>query len=188
MALASNSVALPRDRHSDAQFVDTDIATVAVTYLTNIARGTTASSRLGLQVQLLSCQVAGFVQDAGSAARIQGIYLVLDRQHNGGANPTVTDIFTSGQAGAFINPSVVDRFEILDAILVGPTTATAGSLSPFVMDVDLTGIVATFNNGVAGTSADSVTNSLYLVVQASDGGGGVGSPIFRASARVRFYA
>lgn len=94
-----------------------------------VPQGDTESTREGRKIIIKSIQIRGFfVLTPGAdalATSIAYLTMILDRQCNG-ANPAITDVFTTNAMGSsMLNLSNDNRFKILKRFVV-PLTSTAG--------------------------------------------------------------
>lgn len=151
--------------------------TVGRQYLLNgLEPGTGASERIGMKVSIKTIEMRlvadSFIGCPGSVCRV---LLIVDQQSNG-ADPTLLSSYlTTADYTGMRNLANRKRFKcLLDKAFV-------------VNDFDISGqnavyrhyyiklkkpLVTEYNIGVAGTIADIVSNSLYLVVLGDRGAGG----------------
>lgn len=150
--------------------VNSDVPTM--TLLNGLVPGTGASQRIGMKVSIRSIEMR-LVANAdlvGALAQTNRFILVRDGQANGAAPAALTDIITPGNVRglrALVNRK---RFRImLDKMY--ELTPVAGDYARKCWKIYMKlrrPIVVEYNAGVAGTIADIVSNSLYLVVVGSE--------------------
>lgn len=153
------------------KFLDTPIniaVNTGVTYtlLNGLVPGNSASQRIGMKVQIKSiqCLLYNIVTGGTGIDQIHRRWLVLDRQANGAA-PTLAQIATSADTLGLRNLEYRRRFKILnDKPILLNADGEPGSkrLTKLYLKFKRP-IIVEYNAGVAGTIADIVTNSLYMV-------------------------
>jgi len=159
-----------------------------------IAQGDGDNNRDGRQITIKSIQFRGTVlfTPGGSATATTTCYLyvMLDTQCNG-ANPAITDVFTSNDMGSnFLNLSNDGRFRIIKKF-VWTFTSTAGvttaynAISYAVEWYQSCDILITYDSSVTtGSIASTKSNSIFCAF-GSDGNSDDGVT-FDGASRVRF--
>lgn len=158
---------------SEVKSVDTSNAlatdtTGAIALLNGIVPGVGFSQRVGRQVRChgLDLNVKCAVTAGTGVDQTVRCLVVQDRQSNGAA-PLITDVLTAVGTVTFPNLINQARFKILrDVVLDLNATAEAGSIKSFRLRLPLKAVTQ-FNDGVAGTVADIVTNSIFVMVMGS---------------------
>lgn len=170
-------------------------------------QGTGATNRDGRLINMDSIQLTGVVafapqanQTAADTQPVIKIWLVLDRQTNGGTgtgidsenvytNPIATAI---GGLAPLRNMLFSKRYKVLKEIMIdtkqlaitydGADVEQEGAQIPFQCFVDLKGMKTEFN-GNAGTVGDIVTNGLFVLAASSST---QMAPLLTYNARLRF--
>jgi len=172
---------------SATSVVDT---TGAVTCLNGCARGDDIAGRNGRETTMKSIEFRAVVAptDVTGVEQTARVLLVYDRQAN--ATPlTAVQVLAANNTYAPRNLENRRRFKILfdRTFQIGDRSAAPASM-PFAKTIKFYRRLAhpvTYNAGNAGTVADIVTGSLYLITVGTQGAGGAaGSCIFYS--RVRF--
>lgn len=151
-------------------FVNVDINTApTITLLNGLVPGNSASQRVGNKVTIRSLEMRVRVQTipATGVEQFCRWFIVLDRQANGAAPAAITDILTANSVTALRNLENRKRFKIIvdKAFPMGATSVSTGTVTSRMYKVYIKfrrPILVEFNNGVAGTIADIVSNSLHL--------------------------
>lgn len=185
----------------EVKFIDVGIAltptTTGVVQLMNgSVPGTTATTRVGQKIQMTSIEVdlyyANSSTNLGGAGGVLGsnavkIALVYDKQANGAA-PTWANVFEAAVSAnaPFTHREIdfLDRFDVL-ATFKG-SIDQAGSL--YYLDGRYVKVMldVRYNTGTAGTVADIMSGSLYLVA-ACQTAADAASPTIVGRCRVRFH-
>lgn len=144
--------------------IDAD-TTGGVALLNGIARGDDISERIGRKVMIKSIQLSikNNVIGGTGVDQCHRVMLVLDNQTNAAAL-TIAQVLSSSGTMYYRNLENRARFRILfDKFFTMNATGESGSMVnyKYYRKVD---IPVTFNNGDAGTVADIVTGSLYILV------------------------
>lgn len=161
--------------------------TGALTLLNGLVPGTDVSQRVGRAVLLRELELRlQFTVTAGTGVdQFVRYMIVVDRQPNGAA-PVITDIIRSASVTSMSNIDNARRFSFLqDSTFHLNATAEPDSQRAFVLTRPLS-IPVQFNAGTAGTVADIVTNSVYLVVVGSEVAGATAATVGGQS-RIRFF-
>jgi len=150
--------------------------TSSIQLLNGLDQGSDVDQRIGRKIRMI--RLYGNLDSSVTAGTgvDQNIRLaiVLDRQANGNAL-VVTDVFEDAGPFSLPNLNYESRFKILwTALFPLNASAEAGSRKHISVSIPL-GQHVFFNAGVAGTVADIVTNSLYLVVSGSEAAGATAS-------------
>lgn len=176
------------------KFVDTTISTTnlntstAVLLLNGLAPGTSASTRVGNKVMMRSIQlnVTARVIAGTGVDQVVRWGVVLDRQANGAA-PTYVGIMSTNNVWGFRNLENRKRFKLLiDKQHLLNATAEPGSGRHYKIYMKFRRpIIVEFNNGVAGTIADIISNSLYLYGCGTEAVGSTASALY-GYCRIRY--
>lgn len=158
----------------------------AVQLLNGCARGDDINERVGRQITMKSIQIKFNTKVTTSTGVDQRhrIVIVYDKQTNAAA-AAWTDVFVSADTMALRNLENRSRFVILyDKMITLNASAESGSsaLRSIYLRCNLP---VTFNSGDAGTVADIVTGSLYLMVIGSEGAGATAGSMYGRS-RIRY--
>jgi hypothetical protein len=146
--------------------------TGAVTLLNGIAPGTSMAQRVGhvIHMSYLDMRCYTTVTAGTGVDQTHRVLLVLDKQCNGAA-PAVTDVLTYASTMSPYNLYNRKRFLILmDRTFNLNAVAQGGSHKSWNVHKSIPYEV-TYNAGTAGTVADIITNSLYLVIVGSEAAG-----------------
>lgn len=147
--------------------------TGAVTLLNGCVPGDDAINREGRQITMrsLECKLTNFATATTGLDQFHRVLIVLDKQANGAA-PAITDILVTNNVSAPRNLNNSKRFKILmDKRFYLNAAGEAGTAKIWKKYKKLL-IPVQFNNGTAGTVADIITNSLYLVTLGNVAAGG----------------
>jgi len=139
--------------------------TGAILLVNGLVPGVGFSQRVGREVHVrhLHAEVTSLVTAGTGADQYHRVLLVQDRQPNGAA-PAITDVLTAVSPNALPNLINQARFHIWEDRRVY-LNASAEPSSGKVWSFDFPLSIRThYNDGVAGTVADIVTNSLYVMV------------------------
>lgn len=110
------------------------------------------------------------VTAATGVDQVQRVLVVRDKQPNGAAL-TFLGVLNSVSTTALTNMANSSRFDVLlDRAFPLNASAEPGSIRRWMVELPL-GFRQSFNLGVAGTVADIVTNSLYLMLVGSEAAG-----------------
>lgn len=151
----------------------------AVILLNGIARGDDINERNARQVLLRSIQFTmyGYSTDATGEEQAHRVLLVFDRQSNAAAL-TAANVLVSNNVVAPRNLENRHRFKILmdrkvscSSRIVGGGGRDAGH-SYFIEFYRKLRHPMTFNNGDAGTIADIISGSIYMIVVGTEAAGG----------------
>lgn len=169
--------------HQERKFYDTTYSNASVDGTTgtidddmsDIAQGTTESTRIGRQCFVNSIHIKGHVKPAASTNKHERLRFIVvhDRQCNG-ALPNWTDIFTAANVDAYRNISNVHRFNILlDKTWTlnkmpywnSTTTVYQEPVRSFFFNINLPrpGIVMEFSS-TTGATTEKVTNNLLMML------------------------
>jgi hypothetical protein len=176
---------------SKALSVSTTLAcdgTGAVFLLNGIAPGYAIDQRLGRTIILdsISFRILDQVTPTTGLDQYHRILLVEDHQPNGAA-PALTDILDSNSTVSMPNLANRARFRIIYDLLDKLNASTEpDSNKSFVVPRLPLNLRVVFNAGTAGTVADIVTNSLYLLVVGSLNAG-VTAGFTTISSRIKFH-
>lgn len=151
-------------------FVNVDINTApTITLLNGLVPGNSASQRVGNKVTIRSLEMRARVQTIAATGVEQFCrwFIVLDRQANGAAPAAITDILTANSVIALRNLENRKRFKIIvdKAFPMGATSVSTGTVCSRMYKVYIKfrrPILVEFNNGVAGTIADIVSNAIHF--------------------------
>lgn len=172
----------------DIPATSTVINTVgAVTLLNGVARGDTSATRVGNRITLRSIQVKGYGLPTAATGNSQcgRVIVVYDRQSNGAA-PAVTDILKDSHGSSLKNQLNDGRFlTLMDQMLAIPTADGNGEYPVLVDFYKKLNLSVDFNANNAGTIADFISGSIYLLSIGSEAAG-AGAGAFVFSSRVRF--
>jgi len=165
-------------------------STSAVTLINGIARGDDISDRVGRQITMKSISVRGqMAVTAGTGVDQAGrVLIVYDKQANAAA-PTAAQVISAAGDGYDIYrpPNLENRMRFV--ILYDRTFRLNASAEPssvqLVTCYRRVNLVTTFNSGDAGTVADIVTGSLYLV-SVGNVAAGATAAFLNVATRVRF--
>jgi tetrahydromethanopterin S-methyltransferase subunit B len=150
---------------SNALATDT---TGAMALLNGIVPGVGFAQRVGRQVRChgMLLRVKCAVTAGTGVDQTVRVLVVQDHQTNGAA-PAITDVLTAVGTVTFRNLINQARFKILcDKVFDLNATAEAGSIRSFQLRLPVKALTQ-FNDGNAGTVADIVTNSFYVMVMGS---------------------
>jgi hypothetical protein len=142
--------------------------TGAIALLNGIVPGVGFSQRIGRQVRChgMEVNVKCQVTSGTGVDQTQRVLIVQDRQANGAAL-TIADVLTAVGTVTFPNLINQARFKILsDTVVDLNATAEAGSIKSFRLRLPVKAVTQ-FNDGNAGTIADIVTNSFYVLAMGS---------------------
>jgi len=176
---------------AELKAVDTDVnltmdTTGAIRLLNGVVPGVGFSQRIGRSISMrgLDLRLTASVVAGTGVDQIQRVLVVLDHQPNGAA-PVITDILDAVSTESRPNLINAWRFTILqDTRFDLNASAEPGSKRAITEKICL-GRSTHYNNGVAGTVADIVTNSLFLVFVGSEAAGATAGTVTGTS-RVRF--
>ena len=178
------------------KFLDTTLSapngfstTATMTLLNGLQPGSSASQRIGQKVTIKSIQIKlAADMNANFLPTLCRWFLVVDRQSNGAAPAAITDILNAASPYALRNLDNRKRFKILlDKTRQVADHNNAGSNGVFwnVYMKFRRPFIVEYNAGVAGTVADIVSNSLYLMTIA-DQAPGATCPNLYGKARIRY--
>jgi hypothetical protein len=160
-----------RVKVSDTQInMAVDTAT-AVTLLNGLGKGTDLNQRVGQTVRNLSLEFHcnNAVTAATGIDQSHRVIVVWDKQPNGAAL-TYADVMDGGTTG-LQDYNQIARFNILlDKLIYLNATGEAGSARVWSKKIVLNRLTH-FNAGNAGTIADIVTGSIYIIASGSAGAG-----------------
>jgi len=138
--------------------------TGGVQLVDGLAPGSAVNQRIGRKVRLISAHMNWVLQVTPGTGvdQVQRCLVVMDHQTNGAAL-AITDVLTAVGTESLPNYSNTNRFTILlDRRFNLNATAEPGSRVVFDSNIPLHANVY-FNTGTAGTVADIVKNSLYVI-------------------------
>lgn len=142
-------------------------STGAMTLLNGLQPGTGASQRIGMKVAIRSLEFKGQVRVTAATGvdQIQRYIILLDRQANGAAPAALTDFLTGGVYYSLRNLANRRRFKAIhDRMFSLNASGEPDSQRCWKFYIKFRKpIIVEFNAGNAGTVADIVTNSLYLM-------------------------
>jgi len=134
--------------------------------LNGLVPGTGATERIGQKITIRSLELRAYnyVTPATGEDQLHRMLIVLDRQTNAAAL-TIAGVLQSANVYSPRNLQNRKRFKILyDKMFNLNAAAEPGSRRALKMYMKLRRpIIADYNTGNAGTVADIVTNSLYLI-------------------------
>jgi hypothetical protein len=137
--------------------------------LNGLAPGTAVTQRLGRKVVLtrLEFSLLNASTPTTGLDQVQRILLIWDRQTNGAA-PAILDVLSAGSPTSLFNPDNATRFKILfDWIKpVNASTESDSIVATGHVSIPLR-LPVQFNGGGAGSVADIVSGSLYLITLGS---------------------
>lgn len=152
-------------------------ATGTLTLLNGLTTGDTDQTRQGKKVTVKSIQLGGTVSTTTEDTVVRAM-LVYDKQANGDA-PSILDILTAKEPGAFKNLDNRKRFIILmDRVI--PLSLNEGASVRKVEYYKRHNLPVIYNQGTAGTISDISTGSIYLILFATV------SCLSSVKARIRF--
>lgn len=160
--------------------------TGSIALINGIVPGVGFYQRIGRAVLLkkIRLNVTSTATTTTGIDQYQRLLVVLDHQSNAAAL-AITDVLTSANTIAFPNLINQKRFKILlDERFLLNAAAEPNSTRIWSFDKKVN-VVVQFNEGTAGTVADIVTNSLYIISIGSVGAGATaGTQIYQS--RVSF--
>lgn len=164
-------------------------STGAMLLLNGLQPGSSASQRIGMKVAIRSLQMKliSFCT-AGTGVDQEHRWLVLlDRQANGAAPAALTDFLAAGNTKGLRNLANRRRFKIvLDKRYYINNANEPGSARVFNVYMKFRRpLIVEYNAGIAGTIADIVSNSLYLVL-IGQVAPGTGAGMIQGYARIRY--
>jgi len=173
------------------------VTSTGAAYLLNgIARGDDITERNGRQVTMKTIEVNAVFQPTtpalDSVPTCVRMMIIYDRQANAAALTPAQVLGTVGDGNAVIRPKNLEnreRFLILRDMKFGLSSGeaedfrAAPKIVKFYQGVNLP---VTFNAGDAGTIADIITGSLYLLVISDDPAGAPEQVAFKYTSRVRY--
>lgn len=152
-------------------------STGTLTLLNGLTTGDTDQTRQGKKVTVKSIQLGGTVSTTTEDTVVRAM-LVYDKQANGDA-PSILDILTAKEPGAFKNLDNRKRFIILmDRVI--PLSLNEGASVRKVEYYKRHNLPVIYNQGTAGTISDISTGSIYLILFATV------SCLSSVKARIRF--
>ena len=176
------------------KYLDTTINTAcdttgSMTLVNGLQPGTGASQRIGMKVMLRSMELSlvNSVPPVTGTDQNHRFLVLLDRQCNGAAPTALTDFLTPGNYLGMRSLVNRRRFKIiLDKRCSLNASGEPGSdrLWKFYIKFRRP-IIVEFNAGVAGTIADIVTNSLYII-SVGQAAAGVGAGTLLGYCRIRY--
>lgn len=184
----------PSGRIGELKFVDTSFTGAAAVgastfsaaqLLNGLANGTSASTRVGRQVNMKSLLIRYTITlnpttVAGGAVRMLVVY---DKQANAAA-PVITDVLLADGFLAPNNISNRDRFVTLCDVIT-PPIGTAGDYASSDVVYKKINLETMFNEGVSGTIADITSGSIYLFF-AQSGQMTTAAPSLSYRSRIRY--
>lgn len=145
--------------------------------INGIAPGTSASTRVGMNVMIKSIELAFSIYGLAATCvdNFSRMLVVLDRQTNGAA-PAITDVVNGATYYDRRNLSNRRRFRILyDKVVTLNAGGEPGTRRYFKKYIKFPkGVKEEFNTGVAGTVADIVSNGLFIMTMGSAAPGNTG--------------
>lgn len=161
---------------------------ISTTLLNGLVPGNSASQRTGNKVDIKSIQGLFYhvVVNGTGTDQSHRRLIVLDRQANGVA-PTLAQVLTTADCFGLRNLENRKRFKILsDKQIILDASGESGSKKYQKLYIKFRRpITVEFNNGVAGTIADIVSNSLYLFVYGTNAAGATAGQCLGA-VRIRY--
>lgn len=190
LSLVSQVHSLQRQMNSEKKYIDvsfttTSSTTVAFTNINGIQLGTTATTRLGQSLKIVSVYVNGYWDIPSFLTPFTAycrLIVFIDKQANG-ATPSASDILTPATVLGAMVVGNSKRFKIL--MDVRKHISTVGPATAIVRRFKRVSIKTEYNTGNAGTVADIQTNSMFLM-HMSDIAAANGPPSFFADVRSRF--
>jgi len=155
-------------------------STAQINTLNAMALGNTASTRVGMKVDMRTIELClrTWTTPATGVEQFGRVMLVLDRQTNAVGPAALTDILTSAAVTSPRNLANRKRFKILwdrKFTLGNNVTNTAGTGSPtsriLKAYIQLRRISTDYNTANNGTVADITSNSLHLVYFGTEAAG-----------------
>jgi len=175
-------------KYVDVTATSTMDNTTSVNLLNGIAGGTTASTRIGTKVSIMSLEFRGYayVTPATGVDQVQRFMIVRDGQTNATAL-TCAQVLQGSNVFAPRNLENRKRFKILmDKAYTLNATAEPGSRRFFKFYMKFRRpIIVDYNLNVAGTVGDIVTNSIYFVALGTEAAG-VGAGGMTYWSRIRY--
>jgi len=169
-------------------------ATGALTLLNTLSQGTTPNTRVGTRVEVKSIAIKGLVQagtGAGNTLEPLRIKIVYDKEANGAA-PAATDILVNdfiyghnnlANGGRFI--TLMDKiYEPLIPSIGASQIGTGGSI--VINEYIKCNLPVKYNTGNAGTIADIVSGSIYMLTYSCGGTTGTSTGADSIISRVRY--
>jgi len=149
--------------------VNNNMDTTGVLLLLNgLQPGSSASQRIGMKVAIrsLEMKLIGFANNGTGVDQEHRWLVLLDRQANGAAPTALTDFLAAGNTKGLRNLANRRRFKIIrDKRYYVNASGEPGSAREFNLYMKFRRpLMVEYNAGVAGTVADIVSNSLYLVL------------------------
>jgi hypothetical protein len=164
-------------------------STSGVLLLNGTTKGTNIDNRIARDFSLhsLELNILSLATAATGVDQQHRVMVVRDKQPNGAAL-TAAVVLSAVTVSDFPNVDNLKRFVILlDKRLRLNATGEAGSEILWRSNLNLGGVLTHCNTGNAGTIADIVTNSLYLIVIGSKAAGATAGLTY-GKARLKFYA
>lgn len=189
--------------YNERKFLDTSvlasavIGTAATTWnfnlLNGIAQGTDANNRIGRVIKWNSLNCRMSTSATATMAGIGGsvrILLIVDKQNNGGALPSATDVFVNNDISSLMNLDNRTRFHVLydKYIYLGPPVASNGSLPPCAekrayIRKQIKGMTTVFNG--TGSGIGTIISGSLLLAVCQNGGLAGTAPIVGGNWRFR---
>lgn len=148
-------------------------------------QGTAFANRIGTRVKLKSIYVRGFISNtaARNHSDFEGgvvqvaLSIIMDAQPNG-ANPAITDIYSSADPTGMLNLNNRDRFKVLKEkvwvfdpyTLVSTGVGNEAAHTNQIRTLKIfkkCDIPVFFNSGNAGTEADLASNNILMVIRST---------------------
>jgi len=156
---------MPEKKWKDVSTAATFDLTGTLALLNGLDRGDDDGSRIGRKVTLKSLELRGVAKatvETGLAQAIR-VIVVYDSQTNAAA-PGITDILNTADAVSLRNMNGSTRFKVLIDWYGALGDATGDQRQPaFMHEYRKFSLPMQFNNGDAGTVADIVMGSIYMV-------------------------
>lgn len=138
-----------------------------MTLLNGLVPGTGASQRVGMKITIRSIglSLVALVTGGTGVDQYNRWILLLDRQCNGAAPTALTDFLATGDTLGLRNLAARHRFKtVMDKRYYLNASGEPYAAKLFKVYMKLRRpLVVEYNTGNAGTVADIVTNSLYLI-------------------------
>lgn len=178
------SVVNVEKKYIDVSATPTSSTTVAFVLLNGLVTGSTATSRLGQSIKMISVYPNLFWSiNAAAATTYVRVIIFIDKQANGAA-PAGNDLLVTSTS--VLSPLAIAnsrRFKVL--MDIRKTLSLNGNEIVRYKRFRKLQTHVEFNTGNAGTIADIQTNSLYLM-HMSDQPAGMNVPTFSYNVRTRF--
>lgn len=162
--------------------------TGAIALLNGISRGDDINEREGRKVIVTQIQMRATAQATAATGTPHTcrFLIVTDRQCNGTAL-TIANVLDSVSTASHYNLANRERFKILaDNVFTIGASADYWGRKAVVLKIPGLSIPVTFGSGNAGTVADIMTNSIYILGMGSNAVGGTAGELY-LKVRIRYY-